>query len=1683
MAASNQITFVLNNVSDYESIVSEIGDSSTVYIIDAGSDALAQMADILSGYHDLNAVHIMSHGDSGVIDLGLIQITNDNVSDYTELLNQIGSSLSADGDILVYGCEVAAGESGKTLIASLAQATGADISASDDLTGAVDKGGDWVLEFSSGSVEADVLSSDSYDGLLAVPSDGLYTFINAVDQGDGSYITQDNFFVITGSDGYGTADPVKADEYGAYIDDNGVLGAGTSYIEIGVNGGGSFNLVSAVINEIDGNTADFTDVYVVGYANGVQVAESNHHSSVGVMEDVDYGLDFTNFNGVVIDSIRVYYSWDVGTPQTAFNVASITIANASTTPAAPADTALLTFETGDGTTSGLGTKTVTYDDTGSGVEFTVEATASQIVSSSTGGDADGRVDAEALYFGWDEKETSIKVSVESGKAFDLVSFYISNQNGTGNEDFTITTDKGGSYTFTYTDTGSITKQLVTIPTGDADFNGITWFIITSPAGGAYIELDNISVENITTAPTDTAPTLTATGASPTFTEGGSAVDLFSSVTADTQDSGQTFTGFTITVTNVTDSAEYLTIGGTDVALTNGNSVSVSGGTASVSISGGTATVTITGLSADNTSFGTLVDGITYKNTSENISAANRVVTLTQIIDDGSSNNSSSLSLASTVSVARDDLLTSGDIISSSQGFTKSIGGVTFNFDAPANAYVELIDETSFSGLYVYDYDVLSDSDPLNDSATFVKFYAEGYSFDLNGFEYYADNRCSQIEVRVTYGDGTTASQIIDTTGQSGVFDFTSFTISTNDVTMVELISEDYILYNNMDITDIKQSPWTINFDFESGTVPVSDDTGATVASTATQTKYGETIEIVSTGGDFIVADETATYGTDIGTGFSGDILSFDMMDGDSDSEYASTRIDVALQSGKYFTLSSLTIFDNYNVDHNGQDIKIVASNGTEYTVVIDYAGDDNGGVTIDLSGISGFENITSFYVYAGGMPMQLALDNIYLSNISSTPVTIYHVPTLSASGESTYFTTGTSTGVDLFETVTADTQDSGQTFTGFKITVTNVTDSEEYLTIGGTDVALTNGNSVSVSGGTASVSITGGTATVTITGLGADNTSFGTLIDGITYKNTTVSATDGDRVISVIQVTDDGATKSFADVSGVSATVSVVTPVISLATYDASTGTLVVTGTGMTPGAAIDASKLTFTGEDGNTYTLAGSYTVTASSSTSFTVSLDATDKLNVNGILNNNGGSSADLTTFNLAAASGWLSGADADTTGNGITVSNVSAPTITETSYNASTGVLTVTATNLVHLPGAANDIDASAFTFTGEGGATYTLTNTSDVEITSATSFTITLSSTDKDAVANLITANGPSSDGGTTYNISAADDWNGTTTGGNIADATSSVTVSGFTTNDAAVLDLNGADTGTDSTVSLADAGSGLVPDAVISDTENDSGDWDGGSITIQRVDSNGDADGNANDVYTFVSGGNFTVTGTIEQGSDSSGTLSSGGTQFATWSYTSADGKLVVSFDSDASTADVNDVLAHIGYENDTPYGDAVIEVAVNDGTATTTAEVTVTSTVIHVTQTDYDTDGDTADGMSLYEALAIARDGDTILIHDGVYRGQFNITKNITIDALNGENGNVVIESPDSADLQQVLPDQLTNNGKWRMPVINVDTDTTNGTVVIKNITVDGRDQAVVDEYNGNKDFIGIAIYTGVSKE
>ena len=167
----SSIVFVDGSLADLQAILSGLDPSVTTIVLDPTQDGIQQMADALAGMNGLDAIHVISHGSSGQVNfganLGATQLSQDTLARYQNQLATIGQALSATGDLLLYGCNVAQGSQGQAFISALASATGADVAASTDLTGNTLFGGNWQLEAATGAIQANTVSAN-IAGVLAV---------------------------------------------------------------------------------------------------------------------------------------------------------------------------------------------------------------------------------------------------------------------------------------------------------------------------------------------------------------------------------------------------------------------------------------------------------------------------------------------------------------------------------------------------------------------------------------------------------------------------------------------------------------------------------------------------------------------------------------------------------------------------------------------------------------------------------------------------------------------------------------------------------------------------------------------------------------------------------------------------------------------------------------------------------------------------------------------------------------------------------------------------------------------------------------------------------------------------------------------------------------------------------------------------------------------------------------------------------------------------------------------------------------------------------------------------------------------------------------------------------------------------------------------------------------------------
>ena len=150
-----------------------------------------------------------------------------------------------------------------------------------------------------------------------------------------------------------------------------------------------------------------------------------------------------------------------------------------------------------------------------------------------------------------------------------------------------------------------------------------------------------AIVTINTFVVNDPPTLTAVGNNPTFIAGDPTVTLFSNAAASTIENGQTFTGFTLMVSNASDgSSERLFLDGSLISLSNGatGTTSVNSLTYGVSLSGLTATVTVSGGDLSALDLQSIVNSLGYHNSSGTPTETNRTVTITLLKDNGGTSN-------------------------------------------------------------------------------------------------------------------------------------------------------------------------------------------------------------------------------------------------------------------------------------------------------------------------------------------------------------------------------------------------------------------------------------------------------------------------------------------------------------------------------------------------------------------------------------------------------------------------------------------------------------------------------------------------------------------------------------------------------------------------------------------------------------------------------------------------------------------------------------------------------------------------------------------------------------------------------------------------------------------------------------------------------------------------------------
>ncbi len=154
----DQAVFIDARADNPEALLFGAEAGTIAQIIDRDENGIATITEQLSLISDavgeLESVAIVAEGNQGNFWLGNQWINSENVENYQTQLRTWSDSLTEGADLLLYSCFTALGATGEAFIASLAAITGAEVAASTNRTGSSNYGGDWVLESSTGTIEA-----------------------------------------------------------------------------------------------------------------------------------------------------------------------------------------------------------------------------------------------------------------------------------------------------------------------------------------------------------------------------------------------------------------------------------------------------------------------------------------------------------------------------------------------------------------------------------------------------------------------------------------------------------------------------------------------------------------------------------------------------------------------------------------------------------------------------------------------------------------------------------------------------------------------------------------------------------------------------------------------------------------------------------------------------------------------------------------------------------------------------------------------------------------------------------------------------------------------------------------------------------------------------------------------------------------------------------------------------------------------------------------------------------------------------------------------------------------------------------------------------------------------------------------------------------------------------------------
>ena len=152
--STQELVFIDAAVDNHESLVRGARSGMQTVTIQPHENGIEAITKTLSATSNVQYVHIISHGESGKLFLGSTSLSLGNLKASFRHLRQWTKVLMEGSELLLYGCEVAAGDRGAVFVETLSSWLGVNVAASTHRVGHSRLGGSWNLDYRTGAIRA-----------------------------------------------------------------------------------------------------------------------------------------------------------------------------------------------------------------------------------------------------------------------------------------------------------------------------------------------------------------------------------------------------------------------------------------------------------------------------------------------------------------------------------------------------------------------------------------------------------------------------------------------------------------------------------------------------------------------------------------------------------------------------------------------------------------------------------------------------------------------------------------------------------------------------------------------------------------------------------------------------------------------------------------------------------------------------------------------------------------------------------------------------------------------------------------------------------------------------------------------------------------------------------------------------------------------------------------------------------------------------------------------------------------------------------------------------------------------------------------------------------------------------------------------------------------------------------------